>query len=314
MVLLSVVPVFMVILLGYIVGRRMDFGAQAERLVNHYVLFVALPLLLFLPIARARPEDLANWPFTLATLLGIAGAYLLGGALASRWGIQRPQASLVSMACCYGTTGYMGVPILLAAFGERAAVPAAMATVLHNVPAIMAVIITHDACQQRMASRWHALRKAGKTVLSNPLVVAVLAGSCFSVMRIPVPVPLESFSRFLGAAAGPTALFALGVGLSRIRLDRKGIAEHAYQVVPVMLVKLLIQPVLTLGVLLVMGSRPTDIWFITALVMAAQPVGAGVYVFARQHGFFDGESSMVILLSLVVAVFTVSGLLHALGG
>lgn len=305
----TVLPVFLVILVGYLAGRRMSFDAQAEKLINHYVLFVALPCLLFLPIAKAEPADLANWPFTWATLLGIAGAYGLGWMLALKQDIKAPRSALVGMASCYGTTGYMGVPILLAAFGEQAAVPAAIATVLHNVPAIMAVIITHDLCQESKGSRWAAIGRAGQTVLRNPLVVAVLAGACFSMLRVPVPAPVESFARFLGAAAGPTALFALGLGLSRLQFGQEAIRVHAKQVFPVMGIKLLIQPLLTLLLLLAFGSQSSDIWFITALVMAAQPVGAGVYVFARQYDYFGTASSIAILLSLLVGVFSLSALL-----
>lgn len=305
----TVLPVFMVILVGYLVGRRMVFDAQAEKLINHYVLFVALPLLLFLPIAKARPAELANGPFTWATLLGIGAAYGMGCVLARRQGIRSPRSALVGMACCYGTTGFMGVPILLAAFGEAAAVPAAIATVLHNVPAIMAVIITHDVRQEGGAKRWSALVRAGQTVLRNPLVVAVLTGACFSLLHVPVPEPLARFARFLGAAAGPTALFALGLGLSRLRFDQQAIRAQAHQVFPVIGIKLLIQPVLTFGCLLLFGSEMSDIWFITAVVMAAQPIGAGVYVFARQYGFFSESSSMAILLSLMLGVFSLSALL-----
>ena len=106
-----VVPVFLVILVGYIFGYRNTASPEAEKLVNDYVLFIALPALLFLAVARADPSDLAQWTFVLATLAGIAAAYLAGVFFARLSGISSPQTSLVGMASCYGTTGYMGIPI-----------------------------------------------------------------------------------------------------------------------------------------------------------------------------------------------------------
>lgn len=77
-----VVPVFLVILVGYGFGRKHQFAAEAEKLINEYVLYIALPALLFLAVARANPADLAQWPFMAATLAGIAAAYLAGLFLA----------------------------------------------------------------------------------------------------------------------------------------------------------------------------------------------------------------------------------------
>lgn len=74
----------------------------------------------------------------------------------------------------------MGIPILIAAFGPKAAVPAAIATILHNIPAIMTVIITHDLTGQKQSSPLASVGRALVTTLKNPLTMAVLAGALFA--------------------------------------------------------------------------------------------------------------------------------------
>lgn len=308
-----VMPIFAVILVGYVFGRRNQFSAEAQKLINDYVLYIALPALLFLAVARADPQDLAQWEFVLATLTGIFVAYIAGILLARYRKVRSPQTSLVGMASCYGTTGYMGIPIVIAAFGPEAAVPAAIATILHNIPAIMTVIITHDVSEQArfkiLKSIWNALI----TTFTNPLTVAVLAGVLVSVLKLPIPTLIVSFSEFLAAAAGPTALFALGLGLSKISFSRESLAPKINWILPVMSFKILLQPMVTAFILLLVFNSSYDVWVATAIVMAAQPIGAGVYVFANKYRYFVEETSLAIVLSLIVTVITLTVLLEWLG-
>lgn len=305
-----VVPVFFVILVGYIFGRRNRFGADAEKLINDYVLFVALPALLFLAVARADPGDLAQWPFVTATLAGILVAYVLGKLFSQRRNVSSPQSSLVGMSSCYGTTGYMGIPVMIAAFGPQAAVPAAIATILHNIPAIMTVIVTHDLKKNTEAGFIQSMGKALWVTFRNPLTLAVIAGGLFSVLRIPLPDIVVTFSDFLAAAAGPTALFALGLGLARIEISRQSVKAQANWVIPVVLIKIAVQPLVTFAVLVLFMGLNINIWYVTAVVMAAQPIGAGAYVFARRYGFFAEETSLAIIISLLITVVSMTFILQ----
>ncbi len=314
-----VAPVFSVILIGYIFGKIHSFDAQSDRLINDYVLYIALPALLFLALARADPEELGQWAFLGASLGGIVAAYGLGLLVARYVRIGNPRASIVGMGACYGTTGYMGVPILISVFGEEASVPAAVATIVHNIPAIMAVIISHDLHASRREGRSpgqgnamfrnaaRSMSKALKTTLSNPLTVAVIAGALFSLFAIPLPRFLESLAGFLGAAAGPTALFALGLALARLKTREHLSRENLKLISPMLLLKLIVQPALTfIAAFYLFGMDVDDLWLIAAVVMAAQPIGAGVYVFAGKYGFKGGAIPLAIVISLPFALLTLS--------
>ena len=125
---LIVVPLFLVILVGYCYGRTKPDSGNADKLINDYVLYIALPALLFIAVARADTSDLKQWGFMLSTLIGIAVSYMLAALLAKRMRIGLPHSSLLSMGACYGTTGYMGVPILISVYGEQAALPCLLYT------------------------------------------------------------------------------------------------------------------------------------------------------------------------------------------
>ncbi|MDO5056625.1 MAG: AEC family transporter [Lautropia sp.] len=307
----AILSAFIVIILGFLVGRRFP-GKKgwSAALINHYVMYVSLPALLFLPVAQSRVEDLLNVPFVMGTLCGIAACYMLGSILARWLGEGREGASLVGMACSYGTTGYMGVPLLLGVFGEKAALPAAMATVLHNIPGLMAVVVSQERWRQKGSGSWGELFRASFAVLKNPLMVSVVVGVFFSVSDVKVPQTLASLSGFLGAAAGPTALFSLGFGLAGMSLSARETLGSLGPAVWVTSIKLLVQPCVTMLVIIVLGVSLTDIWAVVALVMAAQPVGAGAYVFATQYGRFASQTSLAIIVSMLLSLLTIPLILH----
>lgn len=306
-----VLPIFLVVLVGYIFGIKNKFSNEAEALINTYVLFVALPALLFLSVAQANASELLNLTFVIATLVGIFVSYLAGVIFAKVNQVTSPQSSIVGMASCYGTTGYMGIPILIMAFGPSAAVPAAIATILHNIPAIMCVIITNEISSSNKKSTTATFLLALKTTLKNPLTIAVIAGVCFSYLNIPLPKIIFRASDFLADAAGPTALFALGIGLSHIKFDKTMLKNKYKWVISTISFKVILQPVITLFVIayFINGFDINNIWHISAIIMAAQPIGAGVYVFAKKYNYFSEEISISIIASLIITLFTISYLL-----
>ncbi|WP_349367674.1 AEC family transporter [Salinarimonas sp.] len=307
-----VAPIFAVILAGYLFALWRGVDKAGTRLLNEYVLYGALPALLFVAVARADPAELQQWSFMGATLAGIGAAFVLGLLAARAAGAAMPRATIPAMAASYGTTGYMGVPILITALGTGAAVPAAIATILHNVPVIMTVILINDLLARRdgPGGAGGAIGGALKATLTNPLTVAVAAGVVVSVSGVELPRSLALFADFLGAAAGPTALFALGLGLAQLDasalLDRRRIAT----ILPLIGIKIVIQPLVTFVVAVwVLGMSTSDPWFVAALIMAAQPIGAGVFVFASKYQHFEDETSVAIIASLLVALVTLPILL-----
>ncbi|MFC0269096.1 AEC family transporter [Kushneria aurantia] len=308
---LIVAPIFLVILVGYGYGRLKPDSGGADKLINDYVLYIALPALLFIAVARADVGELKQWGFILSTLIGIAACYLIATLLAKSRRVGLPQSSILAMGACYGTTGYMGVPILISVYGEQAALPAALATILHNIPAIMAVIISWDVFSKRASEgRTPLLRSVGGaalTTVKNPLTISVLAGLTFVLLDIRVPVFIESFARFLGNAAGPTALFALGLGLARLNVREHMNATVGKTVLPMIVLKLFVQPAITFGtaVYLFGMGQEQGIWLAAAVVMAAQPIGAGVYVFAKKYDYQQDVISLSIIVSLLLALVTI---------
>ncbi|AOA57106.1 AEC family transporter [Acinetobacter larvae] len=306
---LIVMPIFLVILVGYVYGRLKPDSGEADKLINDYVLYIALPALLFIAVARADIADLKQWGFVMSTLIGIVASYVIATMFAKSMKIGLPQSSIFSMGACYGTTGYMGVPILISIYGEQATLPAALATILHNIPAIMAVIISWGVFSNRTTknqiSLFRSVITAALTTVKNPLTISVLAGLAFVLFDIRVPIFIESFASFLGNAAGPTALFALGLGLSRLNVRKHLNVTAGRIVIPMIALKLFAQPAITFAVATYVFGMSQGVWLAVAVVMAAQPIGAGVYVFAKKYNYLQDIISLSIIVSLPLALVTI---------
>src|SRR5689334_3358695 len=163
-------------------------------------------------LARRPLSETLNGSFVVA----FTGAMLLVYALAWGWGwaqSREPRAAwaLQGLNACFPNTGYMGIPLFLAAFGPGGLAPAILATVLNSAVMIGLAVVMLEIDRSAGSGTGRALRDAGRGLLRNPLVMASAAGALWSLAGLPVSRPLVNFCELLGAAAGPVALFAIGL-------------------------------------------------------------------------------------------------------
>ena len=129
----------------------------------------------------------------------------------------------------------MGLPLLIALVGEKAAVPAILAMLTDMVLIQTPTMALLEVARNRDG---HPLATAGKVLkgfAANPLVLAVAVAAAVAATEIPVPVTVDAFTRILGQAAGPCALFAIGAKLAGQPVGRpvqRGRADDRGQAAP----------------------------------------------------------------------------------
>lgn len=305
-ILLNVVlPVFAIILAGYLCGRKRLLGEGASPALNQFVYWVALPALLFRAMAKVDMAVLMNADFWSAYVGGQALTMLIG-VLAGCWLFRNSLAegAMNGMNTIYGNTGYLGLPLALSAFGEAAAVPTIITVVVNSALVVGLTSILIEVALNKAASPLQLIRHVARALAKNPMLIAPLLGILWSVMGLPLPAALDKFCELLGAAAGPCALFAIG-----LFLVGKPIAADLREVSAALLLKLLLQPALTWWIATELLDMP-PLWVAVAVLMAATPTGAGSFVMAQQYGVYVQRTSSVILLSTLLSVLTLFGLLY----
>ncbi len=297
-------PIFGVILAGYLAGRWRILGGESSAALNAFVSWFALPVLFFGTLARTPVQAVLDSNLIAGFGLAVVATFAVGMAttrLVSRGGLAA--MSLQGIASSWGNVGYMGVPLCLAAFGE-AGLPPAMLTVI--VTAVVSMVFGVMLIEFEVAAGRGPLRtflRAAFNVARNPLPVSIGLGILASWLGIAMPVPVEKWIDLLGAAAAPCALFAIGLFLAD-RSIRSGLAEAGLAT----LIKLVLQPLAAFAIL----PFFVDIDSVggkVALMMAALPTAANAFVLARQFNVSVEQNSAAILLSTGFSVITVSALL-----
>ena len=172
-----VLPVFGIILAGYLCGRFGLLGAASSEALNRFVYYVALPALFFVSTARVPLAAIFNAPFLAAYGGGVLLTALGAWGLARRLFPNRPAAQgLQALAATFANTGYMGLSLLITAFGPDAALPAVLATVFNGavVMAIAIAVIEADLAAGGGARR--ILGDVAGAVGRSPLVLSAIAG------------------------------------------------------------------------------------------------------------------------------------------
>jgi malonate transporter len=202
--------------------------------------------------------------------------------------------SAFGAAAAMGNVGYLAPPLMLPMLGPRIAGPVAMAIV-----AEVAVIIALGSMLMAPSAKGEGLKAvmAGlRGLLRNPVILSIALGAASAGLELPIPAPIERFLSFLGNAAGPTALFALGGTLARLKIGGQLFAV-AFGITAA---KLLIYPAL---VWFVLGSwlALDPFWVICGVLLAAMPTATNAYLLAQRQGVGAEEASAAVLFTTIIA-------------
>lgn len=304
-----VLPIFAIIAVGYIAGTTGIVPKAGAKTLNNFVFYIALPALLFKSTATAPIDQLMNGQFIAINLGGILASFILA-IIISKLFFKKDlsSATLYGMNTSYGTTGYMGIPLVIAAFGNDAALPAALATLIHNIPVITIVLLICESAsvmEKENGNKFNMLWLIIKPVITSPLTISVIAGIIVAFSDITLPTPLLTFADLLANASGSTALFAIGLGLVGQYALIKESEFSKSEVGLIVGLKLVFQPIITY-ILLMYVFEIDSLWATISLIMSALPVGAGVFVFAQKYEKMTNQTLTAILVSIFLSVISLS--------
>jgi predicted permease len=210
------------------------------------------------------------------------------------------------MAGLFSNTGYMGIPLAITAFGQSAALPAILATVVNGALIMGLYILWIEAERSEGSHLLHVARDALAGVFRSPLVLSAIAGILSSALQLEVPKPLLTFCDIIGAAAPPAALFAMG-----LFMVGKSFKGDLIEVGALSALKLILHPLATFAIVLWLVDL-APLWRDVLLLMAALPTGSLVFVLASQQQVYVRRATGIILGSTLASVVTLSWLLDYL--
>src|SRR5215470_17148649 len=207
-VLNSALPIFALILTGFICGFFGVFDRTATDNLNRFAIYLALPSLMFTAMAKITPDQVKQF--------GFAGAFGGGFAITFAFAVSRlrgrrvANASIEGLDAGYSNVGFMGIPMCLLVFGPESAPASIIATLFTACVLFLFAVILVEIDLQKGDRLWSTGVRVMGSVLRSPLLVAPVAGLAVGLSGLKVPAPFESFATLLGGAASPAALVCIG--------------------------------------------------------------------------------------------------------
>jgi predicted permease len=263
--------------------------------------------MLFRFAAGAPFHNILNLPVFLAYMTtGLAALALAAAVVHYAAGESVREAAFAALAVAWSNWGYMGIPLIPALLGQAALAPL-IAAGMGDLLVVVSAALALASLENRAGGIRGALAGALLHIASNPLIWAVIAGGAFSAFEMHLPIAMDQFVGLLGQAAGPVALFTIGVSLYRPGTRAKGA-----DVVAIAGAKLLLHPGLA-ALVAAFAFRLPWIEVQTLVLAAALPVGGSVFLFAERKGANAERIAAVILVSTALAFVTFSTLCWTLG-
>jgi hypothetical protein len=305
-------PFFALVACGYLAARARMLPLDAIGGLNTFVLFFALPCMLYrfgasTPIAQLL-DPWALLVYLPCALVMVAGSVAFSLNARIRWN----DAAFGALVAAFPNTGFMGVPLLVALLGAAAAGPAILTILIDLVitTSLCIALSRLDTAGQHGAAV--AARKALRGVAANPMPWSIALGALSSLTGFVPLQPVGATIAMLADAASPVALFTIGAVLARSQL--LGAAqEHgplpARDFVPMAVAKLVVHPLLVFaaGSLARALGVPLDAFALVVMTLvAALPSASNVSLLAERFAADTGRIARIILVTTAAAFLTFS--------
>ena len=305
-ILTTVLPVFGLIVLGFAFARLRIVDQATAKGLTQFVFTLAIPALLFRTVALTQPQEATPFGLWLAFFGGLALTWIITGLIASKFeSLSASGGAAASMAAGFGNVALLGTPLVLAHFGETAAVPVGLVLSIHAPVLWFAATLQREIARHSGSISFARLgRELFINLAGNAIVLALLAAALWRLTGLGLYPVVDRMLSMLSDASVPTALFALGLSLSAYSLRGQWTGMMI-----LIAMKMVLMPILVFLALRYVVSVP-PFWGNVALLLAAMPTGANAFLFAHRNEESVAAVSAAIALGTGLSAITVSLLLY----
>ena len=297
----TVLFVFGLVALGYLAGATGYLRSETGDALSEFAIGVALPLLLFRTMIGADFHGSAPWSLWAAYFIAVTVAWTAGHLVTTRMFGRDGQAGVVGgVSSAFSNLVLLGIPFMLGVFGQEGFEILSLLVSVHLPTMMMASIILFEMFGPRRSEPMHPvviIRDFLRKILTNPLIVGILAGLAWRATGVPLPGLATRFVDALANIAGPVALFAMGLGLKKF-----GISGNIKPALALSVLKLMLMPAVALLFAWLFGLPPLSAK--VAVAAASLPSGVNSYLIATQFGTGQALASNQMKIATACAVVT----------
>ncbi|WP_341795313.1 AEC family transporter, partial [Ectopseudomonas toyotomiensis] len=298
-------PIFILIGLGFLSARIALVNRDQVRGMGTFVIYFALPSLVFKALAERSLSEVLNGPYLAAYAMASLSLFGIGLLLARRWrGQGLSSSAILAMGMAVPNSGFVGYPIAVMVIGPTAALAMALGMLVENLLMIPLALAIAEAGRQD-GQGWTVVRETALRLLRNPLIIAIVLGLGMSLLELRLPVVPARVIDMLAAASAPVALFVIGATLNGMKIG--GIAADLAQT---SIGKLILHPLLMFAALsLVPGVDP--MLMVAGVLFASAPMLSVFPILGQRFGL-EERCAAALVGCTVLAFFSISALLALL--
>lgn len=290
-------PLFILIGVGYGLGRFSGWPISVNEGLNRLCFNVAIPCMLFNVMSGFYKTPPVNLGLLVAFFGGCFIVYAMGRIIARRFFNMDPVSSSVfALGGIFSNNVMLGIPIATLLLGPQTLPSVALVLIFNSL--ILWTLVT--ASVEWARSGHFSLQGVAKTLISvfkNPIIIGIISGMTWSLLHRPLPYVIEQPLGMIASMAVPLSLISLGMSLSRYSIQ-DGLRESY----TVCLLKLVVQPLIIAVIALAIGLPAAEAKVV--VLLGSMAVGINVYLMAQKFGVMQGATATSILFSTALSALT----------
>ncbi len=297
----ATVPVFLTMVLGFVLHKMRIIDDSFAAKLNQFVFKIALPVLLFDQLATTDFVSVWDTKFVLfcfaVTLLSIGLAYVLSLLIKNK-----PARGEFVQAAYRSSAAILGIAYTQNIYGDAGMTPLMIiaSVPLYNAMAVVVLALTAPAeGTSTRETKGILARRTIKGIVTNPILIGIVAGLAWSLLKLPAPPILAKTVDNVGGLATPLGLIAMGASI-----DPKKVSGKLRPSICAAVVKLVGLCSIFLPLAVALGFR--DAKLIAIMVMLGSPTTVSSFVMARNMGHEGTLTSNTVVIATVMGAFTLT--------
>lgn len=292
----TVLPVFGIVLLGYVAGKAGWIKQSAIEGLSTFVFTFAIPVMLFRSIAEADLPDQIPWDYFLAYYGSTITLFVVALAIGRVLRLTGVESSIFAMAGAYSNVVLLGIPLSIASLGQGAAVPLYIIVSTHAAVMFLLTTLCAETGRGRIEDLARLPLQTISVLLRNMIVVGLLLGLAVNLSGLALPQTIDRMAAYLGGAALPCAVFSMGASISQYR-----ISGDVLKIAVAIGVKNAVHPLLVWAACTYVFALPAT-WTAVAVLLAACPSGINTYLFANRYRAIVSSTATIVVLSTLISI------------
>ena len=292
------IPIFLIILLGYILRRIGFLTDEFVRVANKYVFIVALPVMLFRDIAGSDVRKDMNVKFFLFCMIVTIIMFFLVWGIAKLTLKDKTMVGAFAQAGARGSAAILGVAFVENICGEIGMTPLMIVAAVPFFNILSVIILVFNANTEANKD-YGKIKNACINIAKNPIIIGIVLGLIASLVRLPIPTIPARTLNYVAQTATPIALLAVGAGF-----DTKQAIARLKPALGATFIKLIGLPLVFLPFAYKIGFAPSEM--VAILIMLASPTTVSCYVMAKNMDNDDILTSNVIVLTTLLSSVTLT--------